>query len=556
MAGFSSRLRILPLLMAGVGLLLIWRLIEIQVMSSSKLAQEALEARCETVGLDPLRGRILDRKGVPLTNVVQTYSILLFPDQLPAGGIDPSQAAAIVTAAVGGNVALTPSATAQGQPLRMASGVGRETAERVAAMKIPGVLVVEDDLRYDPTGFAANVIGHINAADNQGVSGVEALFDFYLRGGGKNDRVAALVDAGRNLIRGLGYKRLVPDLGNSPADVVLTIDKNIQSVVEKAMDRRVAKGAVVVLDPATGEILAMASRPKYDANRLPQVLMQPGSPLLNRAVAAYQPGSVFKVVVAAAAIENGLASPEEKFFDPGYVDINGLRFRDWYYERGGRGWITFTEAMAQSTNSVFIQVARRIGAAELRRYAAQFGFGRPTSLGLDGEAEGTLPQAENMYPGDLANFAIGQGVLEATPLQVALMTATIANDGIRPIPQLVKEVRQRDGTLLRTFRSVPGVKVISGRTAAAVRKMMTAVTVSGTGQAAYVDSFGAAGKTGSAETGRTDSVGHSISHAWFTGYSPLKNPRFVATVFIEDGMSGADTAAPVFREIMTEILQK
>jgi peptidoglycan glycosyltransferase/penicillin-binding protein 2 len=185
---------------------------------------------------------------------------------------------------------------------------------------------------------------------------------------------------------------------SGPSHVVLSIDSRVQKIVENVMDQQVDKGAVVVLRPGTGEILAMASRPAFDANNLGEYLGRATAPLLNRAVAAYQPGSVFKLAVAAAALEEQVVRPEEKFYDPGYIDVNGLRFKGWDYEKGERGTLTFAEAMAYSSNPVLIQVGMRLGAAKLIDYAGRFGFGRRPGLGFDGEADGNLPAPDSVYP--------------------------------------------------------------------------------------------------------------------------------------------------------------
>jgi peptidoglycan glycosyltransferase/penicillin-binding protein 2 len=298
----------------------------------------------------------------------------------------------------------------------------------------------------------------------------------------------------------------------------------------------------------------MASRPAFDANNLGEYLGRETAPLLNRAVAAYQPGSVFKLAVAAAALEERVGTPGDKFFDPGYIDVDGLRIKGWDFEKGGRGELSFADAMAYSSNPVLIQVGMKLGAARFVEWADRLGFGQKTRLEFDGEADGNLPAADSVYPGDLANLSIGQGTLEATPLQIACLVATIVNDGVAVDPYIVSRLTAADGAVVKSFPASRGRRVLSRRTAGQMRAMMQAVTRYGTGQAADVARAGAAGKTGTAETGRTGPGGRSVSHAWFAGYAPLDNPRYVMVVFVEDGMSGGDVAAPIFQEIAAQVL--
>jgi cell division protein FtsI/penicillin-binding protein 2 len=211
--------------------------------------------------------------------------------------------------------------------------------------------------------------------------------------------------------------------------------------------------------------------------------------------------------------------------------------------------------MAHSSNPVFIEIALKVGAEKLVAMAQKLGFGSRTKLEFFGESEGNLPEADQLFPGDLANLAIGQGFCEATPIQLAQTVSTIVNDGIKIDPYIVSSLTSPDGVTVKKFHeSRPTVRVMSRQTAERLRSMMAAVTQFGTGQAAYVEGFGSAGKTGSAETGRTNKTGQGINHAWFTGFAPLEQPKYVIVVFVEEGMSGSNVAAPIFKEIASAIL--
>ena len=551
MAVRISRIYNIVVLFIIISSLLIIRLFYLQIIENTNFVKLSLSMRMQQVPIEVPRGEIVDRAGLALTNTEQHFTTIIFPSQIKNIQIAATQLAQLTRAST---EFLLAQMTLNKQPFKLKMSIDAIAAQKINMLKIPGVIVVSERSRYGYNSLAAHVTGYINSVDNEGVSGIEGMYDDVLRGN-QPEYASALVDATDHVIPGLGYKRLRFPEGSGPSNIVLTLDRGIQKNVERLMDQHSINGAVVVLRPGTGEILAMASRPNFDANHLGDYLLQSTAPLLNRAVSAYQPGSVFKLVTAAAALESGIVRPEDKFFDAGYIEVNNLRFNGWDYEKGGRGQLTFTEALAYSSNPVFIEVGLKLGAEKLLSMAQRFGFGHKSNLNFYGEAAGNLPSLDTIYPGELANFSIGQGEFEATPLQVASMIATIANDGIKVNPYLVSKLTNSEGVVVKSYESSPGTMVLSKKTAKQLQEMMTAVTSFGTGQTAYVEGLGSAGKTGSAETGRTNEAGHGISHAWFAGYGPLKKPQYAIVVFVEDGMSGGDVAAPLFGEILSGIYE-
>ncbi|SDE59346.1 Stage V sporulation protein D [Sporomusa acidovorans DSM 3132] len=555
MAYSSIRIYRLVLFFLIMSSLLGAKLFYLQVIHGRQLALEGLNIRVQELPIEVARGEILDRNYQPLTNTAKQYSVVVFPGQLPKTTTQQLvKLKNILDLSSEQLEDVVDSLHTNEYPFRLVKGISSEAAQKINAMQIPGIVAIAEKVRYGQGLLASHIIGYINSADNKGVSGIEGMYDEFLRGN-QAEYVAAIVDAGQQIIPGLGYKRLKLDIGNRENNVVLTIDKNIQQKVEESMDLSIVKGAVIVMRPTTGEILAMASRPGFDANNLSNYFGQSSAPLLNRAISAYQPGSVFKLVVAAAALENKMVKMDDVFYDPGYIDVNNVRFQGWDYEKGAKGYLTITDALAHSSNPIFIEVALKLGAEKLISMAAKFGYGSKTSLGFLGESGGNLPEADLLYPGDLANLAIGQGFCEATPLQIAQTVATIVNDGIKVEPYIVRSFTNSDGAVIKNFQSQPGKRIIGRQTAEKLKKMMTAVTQYGTGQAAYVKEFGSAGKTGSAETGRTNTIGKGINHAWFAGYTPLDHPQYVIVVFVEEGMSGSNVAAPIFHEIAEKILK-
>ncbi len=551
MALLISRIYKIAILCFTIGCLLIGRLVYLQIIENTNLVRESVSMRMQEVPIEVTRGEIVDRTGLSLTYGGQYFTMVIFPQQiknLPNLSAQLSEATGLPAEFFVEQV------SSHNLPFKLKIRIDSATRGKINNLKIPGVVVVAEKSRYGQNSLAAHVIGYINTADNQGVSGIEGMYDHVL-GGGQAEYATALVDAGQKLIPGLGYKRIRLAEGSGPSHVVLTLDRRIQENVESIIDRHGINGAVVVLRLTTGEILAMASRPTFNGSHLSEYLLKDTAPLMNRAISAYQPGSVFKLVTAAAALEKGIVHPDDVFFDPGYIEVDHLRFNGWDYDKGGRGKLTFTEAMAYSSNPIFIEVGLKMGADTLISYAKKFGFGYKTNLNFTGESGGNLPEPDSIYPGELANLAIGQGELEATPLQIASLVGTIANDGIKVDPYLVSKLTKSDGVVVKNY-AVPssGTRVLSRKTARQLQEMMSAVTDFGTGQTGYVAGFGSAGKTGSAETGRRNITGQGISHAWFAGYGPLENPQYAIVVFVEDGMSGGDVAAPIFSEILTGIL--
>lgn len=547
-----GRIYSLAIFFVCIGILLLGRIFFIQVLDGTKLALEALNLRMQGVPITSDRGRIFDCNGNLLTDTTRQFSLLVFPSQFM-----PDEANETTVANLLGITKdeLRTKVKENLYPFVLAPKLSDSAAQEISTLNLPGALVIPETIRYNENALASHVTGYINKADNRGVSGIEAIYDDILRGG-RLEYAAALVDAKQQVIPGLGYKRVKLLDNNDCSNIYLTIDKEIQELAEKALDKRGVKGAVVVLRPNTGEILAMASRPNFDANDLDFYLDKSTAPLLNRAISSYQPGSVFKILVAAAALEHNIVKPGDVFYDPGFIEVDNIRFNGWDHAQGGRGYISLTEAMAYSSNPVFITIGLKLGAERLVSFARKAGFGRHTKLNFTGEADGLLPQSEALYPAELANFAIGQGTFEATPLQFAVLVAAIASGGIKQDPYIVSKITGTDGNIIKTITKSQGSRLFSEKTASEMKKMLAAVTKFGTGQAAYIEGFGSAGKTGSAETGRTDEFGQSVNHAWFAGFAPLDNPEYAAVVFIEEGRSGGDVAAPIFHEIIDKILNK
>jgi penicillin-binding protein A len=332
------------------------------------------------------------------------------------------------------------------------------------------------------------------------------------------------------------------------ADLTLTIDVSVQRAAAAALGER--RGAVVALDPSTGAILAMVSYPRYDPNSLDEIWSElnkdTDTPLLNRAVQGrYPPGSVFKMVVAGAALEEGAVTPETEFTDTGSVTAGGFVVNN--YGDNVYGEHDFAKAFASSINTTFAKVGVALGADTLARYAANFGFGTEFPWKMGGTPS-FFPAAGEIDKAHLAQVSYGQGEVLSTPLSIALVASAMANDGQIMKPYLVARIAKRDGSVLEETDADVWLRPISRETAAIVRDLMVQVVKSGTGTAAALSGVQVAGKTGTAE------VTDDEPHAWFAGFAPADNPKVVVAVLVENAGTGGSVAAPIAREVMAAAL--
>ncbi|KKM09269.1 hypothetical protein SY88_19810 [Clostridiales bacterium PH28_bin88] len=553
------------------------RMAYIQVVKGPQYAAAAARAHSQIVpGEQFPRGNILDRYGRVLSDPGERMGVVMFPGMVK----DYENTARQLERMLGISTARAQSS----QPFIVRSGLNPSEVAALTAARLPGVYLLPVDDRYGPDALATHLVGYIGKIDSRtweklkasgktvetatndqkvyrrddviGVKGIEAQYEDFLKALEPRYLWSATVDARGNMVSGLGFNRVVNPPGDTGrADVVLTVDRDIQELVERAMDRGVPRGAVVVLDVATGEVLAMASRPDYNQG-WPADTLEPGrapdNPFLNRALEHYFPGSIFKTVVAAAALEEGLVTPQEKFVCSGaYVFDTGLSISCWKKE--GHGELTFQEALAVSCNPTFIEVGLRLGRERLLKYAGRFGLDKDTLIGYQLPA-GPAPISIDRYgPGKVANASLGQEGVRLTPLQVAGIMATVARGGQHLSPKIVREVVDSQGKVIKEFNSAAPVRAISPETSALLKQMLESVTTGGTGREAWVTGWGSAGKTSSAESGSIDQAGQSITNAWFAGYAPLVNPRYALAVLVEGGPSGGSAAAPVFRVIIEGI---
>jgi len=436
------------------------------------------------------------------------------------------------------------------------------------------LLTVQPERKYLYQELAAHVLGYVNeiseeelktsayshltGGDIVGKSGIEKYYDNYLRGekGNKEVEVDAL---GREI---LTLNSREPVAGN---DIHLTIDSDLQQYIQNLMLEK--KGAVIVSDPNTGKILAMVSQPSFDPNLFTKqisteqwesIAQSKENLLCNRTIQGiYPPGSVFKLITAIAALEEGIVDLNDSIYCPGYYKLGGLTFKCW--KETGHGNQTFLEAISNSCNVFFYTMGQKLGIDKLNHYARMFGLGERTGIDLPGELEGLVPSRkwkrntfnQVWYPGDTVNLSIGQGYLLTTPFQIHNMLCIIANDGLVYRPFNVEKIVSQSGELIKKYEpEMIRETGISPETFRVVKEGMKKVIEEGTGWNARIEGVTLAGKTGTAQNPQGE------NHAWFVGFAPFQNPEICVTVFIEHGGDGSQSAAPIAGNIIQGYFQK
>ncbi len=391
-----------------------------------------------------------------------------------------------------------------------------------------------DGERSYATAAAVHVVGYLSA--RYGSAGAELVYHDQLEGSSGGGWIGALrAEFLRSSLRG--------------NDVRLTIDLDVQLAAAQALGQR--KGAVVALDPRNGDVLAMVSWPNWDPNRFdelaPQLFQHPDAPLLNRATQGqYPPGSTFKVVTAAAALADGIVTPETLVTcDEAYV-IHGYAISCGNVPQGP-GTYPFREAFAYSVNAIFARIGVEVGWQRLLETAKALGFGTNLGFALPVTPSAVVPDDARLDDVLLASTTFGQGQISVTPLQMAVVAATVANGGFRPRPRLLLAVESPEGRTSAVAPAEP-VPALPPEVADALREMMVDVVRLGQADAA-IPGVTIAGKTGTAETGR------GTSHAWFIGFAPAEDPRVAVAVIVEDGGRGGVVAAPVARAVMEAALR-
>lgn len=418
-------------------------------------------------------------------------------------------------------------------------------------IKSNNVKALETYKRYtDDT--ALHIIGYTDKAGN-GICGIEKYFNKELKKCGGEISVKYNTDAKGELLR--NEKAEICDNGYYDKDgLVLTIDKDIQNICETALkESTIEKGAIVVLDCKTNEILACCSVPTYDREKLWLYTQNNDSPFMNKAFCAFPVGSVFKVVTGATAIKNNLVI--SNFYCKGKTEKSGKVFR--CSNLSGHKWIDFKSAMAESCNPYFIELGNLSGGEALVNTASKLGFGKAIDFGNGYKTEtGILPDKKELSSSaSVGNLAFGQGKLTATPIQIAAMFSVIANGGIYVKPSLIKGEIKKDGKPIINNR-YHSEKVLDIRVCEILTDSLLETVKNGTGKLAHSEKTSVCGKTSTAQSGQFSKDGHEIMYCWFAGFFPSENPRYSICIVKEDGTSGGKDCCPVFKKIAEDMYYK
>jgi cell division protein FtsI (penicillin-binding protein 3) len=528
------------------------RLVYLQVSQHADLTNRARQQQQNALDTTPQRGELLDRQGRQLARSVQTISLFIDPKELDAGKLDCT--AQQLSVALGLKHAdllqqLSSAKDADSRFLWIVRRLDVDRGNQILALNLPGVHSVIEPKRYYPNGsLASHVLGYVGI-DGQGLGGLEHFYNSKIKG--EPGELFLERDA-----TGRAYESF--EIASKPGQtVVLTIDQTIQYHAERALEAavkqsRAKSGTAVVLDPHTGEILALANAPSFDPNNVAASTAETRSNWALQNI--YEPGSTFKIVAFSAALDRKLARPDDHIdCQMGAITVAGRVVHDHH----PFGSLTISEALAKSSNVGAIKLGLRVGDESMYDYITRYGFGSRTGIELPGETNGILRKVDRWQPSSIGSIAIGQEV-GVTPVQMVSAFGAVANDGVRIAPHIVREVRNAGGAVI--YRAQPQQRrVINPETAVALRGMLEGVTLRGTAKKAQVDGYSAAGKTGTAQKidPRTKTYSATKFVGSFVGFAPVNNPQ-VAIIVVIDEPSGAyhggDVAAPVFREIAEQIL--
>lgn len=555
----NGRLRsaVIALLMLLLAAWIFGRLIEIQLVRGEEFARLDQAQSQEVRSLQSPRGTIYDRNGEVLA--VSTIAKSLYADPAMINR-SPEALAALLAPYLDTDVqTLTAYLQRDTSFVWLERLIDADRATQIQSVldqeHIEGVRFVEENKRYYPNGeLLAQVLGFVGV-DGNGLEGLESVLDAKIRGE-KKEFVIETSRHGRPILD----STLAPYLAPKECSVTLTIDATIQFIAERALARAMQStkssgGTIIVMDPHTGEILAMASSPTYDPNRFGE---RSPEALRNRAVVnLYEPGSTFKPIVAAAALASGKVTPEETYDDPGEVHVSGHVIRNWNDESYGR--VRLQDIIRDSINTGFAALGLKTGGAILNEYAKRFGFGKETGIELPGEGAGILFATDDMRDSDVATMSIGQSIA-VTPLQMVQAFGALANDGKMMRPHILRSINNPNGTIAESFDSSEAGEPVAPEVTRILLPMLEQVVERGGGVKAQVPGYRMAGKTGTAQKLNEEGSGYYDGRyiASFIGFGPVEQPRAVCLVVLDDPEGiyyGGQIAAPVFAEVMSQIMR-
>ena len=551
----------LGLAMLAVLAVVVFRYAWLQLVQGSELSARMRAQVGENYLAQSTRGAILDRNGRELAVSTMTKSLYVDPNHVK----EPEVLAADLAPLIGLSEQQVLDDIAEGGGFQWVKHhLPQEEYENVRQLMkekeyTDCLNFIDEAKRYYPNDLlAANVLGFVGTED-KGLDGVEQALDGLLKGEVEEEFLQT--DRSSRPILSSIFTRKQRYKGDYCKTVTLTIDSSIQFMVEQELDRAMAENGpkaitCIVMDPKNGDVLAMAGRPSYNPNTFWDYSPESWK---NRAVSfIYEPGSTFKAIVAGAALQENVVSPNQVFVDPGYVMVSGRRIQNWSGESFGT--VTFTDVVKQSLNTGFAQVGLSLGAKRLTEYAKRFGFGEVTGIDLPGEESGLLFDPDDMRDSDIATMSIGQSIA-VTPLQLITAMSAVANDGVLLKPHIVKEIRNADGSVYLENERTEVRRVIESSTDKTLMGLLEQVVATGGGHKAAVKGYRIAGKTGTAQKIREDGAGYMDGRyiASFCGFAPVEDPKVTVLVIIDDptlgSYYGGQIAAPVAGRIFAQLMR-
>ena len=541
---------------------LIGRLVYLMIFCSEYYGNKAENLHERERDIKAARGKLLDANGTVLATNKSVCTISVIHNQME----EPEKVIAMLVRELG-----IPEETARKRVEKVSSiervktNVAKETGDAIRAYGLSGVKVDEDYKRYYPYGTLASKVLGFTGADNQGILGLEVKYDEYLQG--TNGKILTLTDARGIEIENAGESRLEPVNGY---DLCLSLDYNIQMYCEQAAKKVCTKKSadsvsVIVMNPQNGELMAMVNYPEFDLNDPFTLAGDTGEAvsaeekqnLLNKMWRnqcisdTYEPGSTFKIITAAAALEEGVVKLDDAFFCPGYKIVEDRRIR--CARTTGHGAETFETGIMNSCNPVFMELGERLGAENFVGYFKQFGLLSKTNIDLPGEAGTIMHKTENIGPVELATISFGQS-FQITPIQLVTTVSSIINGGTRVTPHFGVSVQDADGNTVKTFSYETHENICTAETSETMRYLLEKVVSEGTGKNAKIEGFSIGGKTATSQTlPRSD---HKYISS-FLGFAPADNPQVLVLVVINNPQGiyyGGTIAAPVAKEIFENIL--
>lgn len=541
-----------------IAVVLVGRLFFLQIIDKSDLQAKNLSQVQVDRKLQSPRGTIYDRNGRPLAMSVVTKSLYADPKMIKQS---PSEVAELIAPYVTMSKEDIVKSLQEDTAFvwidhMMEPEKSKAVAQLIEDKNLEGLNFVEESKRYYPNGnLAAQVLGFVGT-DDKGLDGLEMVLDDELKGGIQKELVAT--DRKGNAIFGSVLSKYLPDKGKS---VTLTIDASIQFIAERALDKAMedtgAKHAsVIVMDPKTGEILAMANRPTYDPNHYSQ-----GSEEDFKNIAVtnlYEPGSTFKPIIASAALASGKWKLDQVYNDKGSFAANGHIIRNWDGE--GYGPVRLLDILKYSLNTGMAEIGTLTGADILSKYVRDYGFGSETGIELPGEGEGILYNPDDMSKLDVATMSIGQGIA-VTPLQMVRAFGALANGGAMMKPHIIKSYSNSQGDVTSTTETSVVGQPVPAETVKTIVDILEKEVSEGGGTKAMVEGYHFAGKTGTAQKLDTKHGGYLDGQyiASFIGFGPVEDPKFVVLVVIDDPQKGSyygsQIVAPVFKDIVSQLVR-